>query len=78
MSKYRKRTDFMKELLRSNDAVKLSFLTALLSDSRIDSVILDTHASIMEGSLGILPRRLMVLDEDYDRALRLLEEAEIG
>ena len=68
----------MKELLRSNDAVKLSFLTALLSDSRIDSVILDTHASIMEGSLGILPRRLMVLDEDYDRALRLLEEAEIG
>ena len=68
----------MKELLRSNDAVKLSFLTALLADSNIDSVILDTHASIMDGSLGILPRRLMVLDEDFNLALRLLEEAEIG
>ena len=68
----------MKELLRSNDAVKLSFLTALLADSNIDSVILDTHASIMDGSLGILPRRLMVLDEDFNRALSLLEEAEIG
>ena len=68
----------MKELLRSNDAVKLSFLTALLADSNIDSVILDTHASIMEGSLGVLPRRLMVLDEDLPRALRLMEEAEVS
>ena len=61
--------------MRSNDPVRLSFLTALLAESGIEAVMMDLHASIMEGSIGALERRLMVLDEDYERARALLEEA---
>ncbi|MBP5856200.1 DUF2007 domain-containing protein [Marivibrio halodurans] len=65
----------MREVVRSNDPVRLSFLTALLAESGIEAVMMDLHASIMEGSIGALERRLMVLDEDYERARALLEEA---
>jgi hypothetical protein len=70
----------MKELLRTNDPVRLSFVQALLRDSRIDSLVLDHHTSLVEGSIGAIPRRLMVAERDYQRALALLvaagEEAE--
>ena len=65
----------MKELLRTNDVVRLSWLVALLGDSGIDAVILDTHTSILEGSIGALPRRLMVHTDDAERARRLLVAA---
>lgn len=67
----------MRELIRSGDPVRLSFLTALLADAGIDSFILDTHASIMQGSLGILPQRLMVADDDLATARAVLIEAEL-
>lgn len=62
----------MKELLRSNDPVRLSFVEVLLRDSGIDCVIFDTHTSFAEGSIGVLPRRLMVLDDDFSMAQRVL------
>ncbi len=65
----------MKELLRTNDIVKLSWLTALLADSGIEALVLDANTSILEGSAGAIPRRLAVSDEDYFRAKRLLVEA---
>ncbi|MBI2256727.1 MAG: DUF2007 domain-containing protein [Proteobacteria bacterium] len=65
----------MRELLRSQDPVRLSFLTALLADAGIESLILDTHSSIMQGSLDILPQRLVVAEDDLDRARRVLTEA---
>lgn len=65
----------MKEVLRTNDVVFLSWVDALLADAGIDAVILDTHTSILEGSIGALPRRLMVLDEDLDAARRLIDLA---
>lgn len=65
----------MKELLRTNDVVLLSFATARLREEGIESVVLDTHTSILEGSIGAIPRRLMVMDEDYARARQLLDEA---
>ena len=65
----------MKELLRTNDIVKLSWLRALLADSGLEALILDQNTSILEGSAGAIPRRLMVLDDDYDQAVRLLAEA---
>jgi hypothetical protein len=67
----------MKELIRSTDPVRLSFLTALLADAGIDALLLDTHASIMQGSLDLLPQRLMVDDDDLARARRILVEAGI-
>ena len=66
----------MRELIRSGDPVRLSFLTALLADAGIDSLILDTHSSIMQGSLDILPQRMMVADDDLQRARAVLAEAE--
>ncbi len=65
----------MVELLRSNDPVRLSWVTALLADAHIDTVVFDAHTSIIEGSIGALPRRLMVLDEDLSRARHVLETA---
>ncbi|MAO90584.1 MAG: hypothetical protein CMM78_11525 [Rhodospirillaceae bacterium] len=65
----------MKELLRSNDMAQLSFIEVLLRDSGIECVVFDGHTSILEGSLGVLPRRVMVLDEDWDAARRVLRDA---
>lgn len=65
----------MKELFRSNDLVELSWAEATLKGAAIASFIFDQHTSVMEGSLGMLPRRLMVLDEDGAAARQLLDEA---
>ncbi len=67
----------MVEVLRSNDPVLLSFVTALFSDSDIEAIIFDTHTSILEGSIGAVPRRVMVIDEDAIEARQLLAEAKI-
>ena len=65
----------MRAILKTTDPVILSFAADLLSQQGIESVVFDTHASIVEGSLGFLPRRLMVLDEDFERAGQLLRKA---
>ena len=66
----------LKEIARSTDPVRLSFLTALLSDGDVTAFLFDTHTSIVQGSLGVLPQRLMVADEDYDEAVAILKAAE--
>ncbi len=63
----------MMELLRTNNPVLISWLTALMADNGITLIVLDTHASILEGSALAIPRRLMVADGDYERA-RLIHE----
>jgi hypothetical protein len=68
----------MKELLRTNDIVRLSWAQALLRDAGIDSVILDHHTSLVEGRIGAIPRRLMVAEGDHDRARALIAAAEDG
>lgn len=65
----------MRELLRTTDPVRLSWLTALLADAGIAATVLDTHTSVLEGSIGALPRRLMVDADDHAAALRLLRDA---
>lgn len=65
----------MKELLRTTDSVLLSWLNALLADAGIAAAVFDTHTSILEGSVGAIPRRLMVDDDDHARAQRILTEA---
>ncbi|MGF1626893.1 MAG: DUF2007 domain-containing protein [Alphaproteobacteria bacterium] len=64
----------MKELLRTNDPVALSWFSAILADAGIDSEIFDTHASILDGSVLAIPRRIMVSDADFEQATVLLEE----
>jgi hypothetical protein len=65
------------ELLRTNDVVLISYVASLLEDAGIGHVVLDTHMSIMDGSLGVLPRRIMVEDDGLARARQLLDEAGI-
>ena len=54
----------MKELLRTTDPTVIAFATALLEGEGIAAFPLDVHMSILDGSLGILPQRLMVADRD--------------
>lgn len=65
----------MKELVRTNNPVLISWLRALLADSNIECVVLDTHTSVLEGSALAIPRRVMVVDDDLGRAKQLLEES---
>ncbi|HYM19302.1 MAG TPA: DUF2007 domain-containing protein [Micropepsaceae bacterium] len=66
----------MKELFRTNNAVYLSYAQAVLKDAGIEALVFDAYMSVMEGSIGALPRRLMVPDDEFDRAKRVLKEAE--
>jgi hypothetical protein len=65
----------MIELLRSNDPVILSFAEALLKEAAIGYQIVDGNMSVMEGSLGILPRRILVVRDSLEGARRILAEA---
>jgi len=65
----------MRIVAMSNDSVRLSFLTALLADAGIATVLLDQHASVTEGSICAIQRRLAVAPRDEARARRVLAEA---
>ncbi|MGZ9812091.1 putative signal transducing protein [Pseudoroseicyclus sp. H15] len=64
----------MKELLRTNDPTIIAFATALLGGEGIDCFPMDDNMSVLEGSIGILPRRLMVRSEDHTRAARVMTD----
>ncbi|EEW24816.1 putative signal transducing protein [Rhodobacter ferrooxidans] len=68
----------MKELLRSADPTIIAFASALLQGEDIAVFVLDVHMSILDGSLGILPRRLMVADPDLWRARIVLADNDIA
>jgi hypothetical protein len=65
----------MRAVLKTTDPVLVNFAANLLSQEGIKSVVFDAHASVMDGSMGFLPRRLMVQDEDFARADHLLRAA---
>lgn len=65
----------MRVIATSNDPVRLSFLAALLADAGIASLLLDQHASVMEGSISAIQRRLAVAESDVLTARRVLAEA---
>ena len=65
----------MRAVLKTLDPVMLNYAANLLSQEGIESVVFDTHSSVMDGSMGFLPRRLMVLDEDFAKAAELLRDA---
>ena len=64
----------MKELLRTNDPTVIAFATALLDGEGIAAFAVDVHMSALEGSIGILPRRLLVRDDELARARRALAD----
>ena len=67
----------MKELLRSTDPTIIAFATALLRGEDIDCFEMDVNMSILEGGIGIFPRRLMVRTSDHTRAMRVMTDNDI-
>ncbi len=67
----------MQELMRTNDITLTALVRAILDDAGIPIFELDVNMSVLEGSIGILPRRIMVAERDYERVLRILAENEI-
>lgn len=68
----------MRELIRTNDAVLISAVRAYLDGAAIKYVVLDQNMSVLEGSLGVLPCRVLVADEHLASARRILEDAGLG
>jgi len=64
----------MKELMSTNDITEFVYAETVLNSNNIVNFALDVNISVLEGSIGILPRRLMVMTHDYDRAVKLLTD----
>ena len=67
----------MEELLRTNDITVIAYANAILEASGVDVFELDVNISVLEGSIGILPRRLMVRSDDLIKARQLMHDYEI-
>ncbi|SNS15666.1 DUF2007 domain-containing protein [Tropicimonas sediminicola] len=67
----------MKEVLRTTDPTVIALAKSLLDGEDIDWFEMDVHMSVLEGSIGILPRRLMVLDSDLFMARAVLRDNEL-
>jgi Putative prokaryotic signal transducing protein len=68
----------LRELVRTNDAVLISAIEALLKGADIPHMVVDQNMSVMEGSIGIFPKRILVGDDEIDDARLLLEDAGFG
>jgi NADH:ubiquinone oxidoreductase subunit K len=68
----------MTELLRTNDAVLITAIEALLSAAKIEFVVADRHMSALEGSIGALPRRVLVPAGQVEKARKVLTEGGLG
>jgi hypothetical protein len=68
----------MRELVLTNDLVLISYIEALLADQGIEAVVFDRNISLMEGSIGAFPRRLVVAEDLWNRASRILRDAGLG
>jgi hypothetical protein len=68
----------MIELVRTNDPVIISFVESLMRDAGIHCLVADQNMSVMDGSLGILPRRILIETDRADEARRILTDAGIA
>ena len=64
----------MKEIFRSNNPVQLSYVQACLRDAGVEPIQMDQHTSAIEGSISAIERRIMVIDEEYERAVQIFNE----
>jgi Putative prokaryotic signal transducing protein len=68
----------VRELVRTNDIVLVSAIGALLDGANIHHLVLDQNMSVIEGSLGVLPRRILVHEDDNREARQILTDAGLG
>jgi hypothetical protein len=66
----------LKELLRSNDVVHLSWIKSVFDETNIPIFVMDEQMSVLEGSANAIPRRVMVSEEDHAQAVKILEDAQ--
>lgn len=64
--------------MRSNDLVMISFVEALMREAGIGYFVADQHMSILEGSVGAIPRRVMVDADELNQARRIMKECDLG
>ena len=64
----------MFEIMRSTDPTEIAFASALLSGEGIEVFVLDVHMSVLEGSIGVLPRRMLVRQADAAQARIVLRD----
>ncbi len=65
----------MRELVRTNDPVVISAIEALLKGANIGHMVVDQNMSVLEGSIGIFPRRILVGEDEFETARALLKDA---
>jgi hypothetical protein len=68
----------MRELIRSNDPVLISFATSLLVDAKVTHSVADSHMSVIDGSINAVENRILVADDEYDTAKELLDDAGVA
>jgi hypothetical protein len=68
----------MREILCSNDAVLINFVVVLLRDAGLNPLLADEHVSAIEGSIGALPRRILIASEELAQAKRVMNEADMS
>jgi len=68
----------MHELLRSNDAVLINFTVVLLRDAGLRPLLVDEHMSAIEGSIGALPRRVLIAEDEMNQAMRVMRESSLS
>src|SRR3954470_23328940 len=68
----------VRELVRTNDIVLVSAIGALLDGAQIHHLVLDQNMSVIEGSLGVLPRRILVHEDEQQHTRQLLTESWLG
>jgi hypothetical protein len=68
----------MREVVRTNDPVLINFVVVLLRDGGLSPLLVDEHTSAIEGSIGVLPRRILVDPDELAQAKRILTEADLS
>jgi hypothetical protein len=68
----------LEEILRSNDPVVIATVEALLAGAGIGALVADRHISVLEGSIGVFARRVLVADDEVAQARRILIDAGLG
>jgi len=66
----------LKELLRSNDLVMLSWMKSVLDEANIEVFVMDEQMSVLEGSAAAIPRRVMVSEENHAEAIKVMKAAQ--
>ncbi len=67
----------MIEVMRTTNPVDISYIEAILKDAGIHMAVFDSNISIVEGSIGLFPKRVMISEDDCAAVRDLLRGTEL-